>query len=237
MQPVLNVAEELFLLSLLEKKNAVQVPSTAGLPYILAGAALVDLLLGGAVTVVDGRIVPDESGVAIPPDALTRAALEKIRESGKPRKIEHWVTLLGARRTRLTSAVIAALEEKHILFKDGKLYQWALVDPGASRDAFPPKYLVKRRVRDSLFSMERMDERTAALLGLLDCVGLTGHLFTVDELVHARKKIKALRRAGDAAALVDSARENAADQPATGVQVFAVVSAVEVAIAAAVSGE
>jgi golgi phosphoprotein 3 len=46
---MLTLSEELFLLSLYERKDTVALPYTAALPYALAGAMLAELALAGTI--------------------------------------------------------------------------------------------------------------------------------------------------------------------------------------------
>jgi hypothetical protein len=224
---MLSLAEELLLLALLEKKEAVRVAASLSLPFGLAGAALVELVLFGHARVVDGRVVLKEEsifeeGSALAGNELLREAAEKIRKADRPRRLDHWVSLLGMRGSRRSKGVVLSLIQKGILVEEGSLLRWG--SPGCSGDqgSFSLKYRLKCRLRDAVFCEEKADPHSIALLGLVEACGMLDHVFTRDELIAARKSLKLLRK------------NERLGEPFLSL-LSQVLSAVEVAVAASVS--
>jgi hypothetical protein len=199
---MLSLAEEIFLLSLLEKKETVCLPSSLSLPFSFTGAVLIDLVLTDYIKVEDGRIVPCVDPEQIQDEHMKRV-LKKMHHVDKPQKLNHWVYILGVKGKRITKEVVGSLVEKGILVEDGANYQWAAREDGA---AIPTnaKYFLKREIRDMFFCQDTATERLLAIISLMDASDILDHLFTRDEMIFVRKKIKFLKReAHDSAKFLD----------------------------------
>jgi len=186
---MLTLSEELFLLSLREKKDAVAFSNRAELPYALAGALLLELYLAGKVR-LDGKKVaavgrPTASG------ELLSQLLEKIA-AGQPKKLTYWVETFGGKERKLRKAVVAGLVMKGILKEEEKTLLWVIAYTGYAEQDTSAKFALKQRLRAVVLGGQKADERTVALLSLGRAAGLLDHLFTRDEMQRARKGIEAL---------------------------------------------
>ena len=189
---MLSLAEEIFLLSLLDKKDSIRIPSSISLPFVLTGAVLTELALSEYVKVEDRRLVS-----CVDPEQVTnepmRYAIEKISRSEKLKKLDHWVYLLSAKGKRVSKDILASLIEKGILAEKDKNHLWA---PPPGEDApqqLPARYLLKREIRDAVFGADSLSERTLARIEFMEACDMLDHLFTKDEIIAVRKKIKILR--------------------------------------------
>ncbi len=92
---MLNLAEELLLLALEDGRGRINSAASASLPFGLAGAMLMDLILSERPGTEQDRVVvldPSPTG-----DGLLDDALREIGAARKPRGAEHWVRVLGGR--------------------------------------------------------------------------------------------------------------------------------------------
>lgn len=193
-EPMLSLAEELFLLSLLEKKENLRLPPSLSLPFSLAGAVLIDLALTGSIKLEDGRLIA-RADLEPVQDAQMKRVGEQMRQADKYKRLDHWVFLLGVKGKRITKEILLALVEKNVLQEDEQGYQWAAQPQEDGAPALThPKYLLKREVRDAVFCQTALDERRLALINLLDACDMLDHLFTKDEMVYAQKRMKLLKR-------------------------------------------
>ncbi len=188
----LSLAEEILLLSLFEKKDSVRVPSSLSLPYLLAGAVLVELVLSGGAKLSDGWLVPCADPEQFADEAL-RFSLARICQRQKDKKLEHWVYLLGAKGKPVMKSILLSLVDRGTLVKEGSSYTW----PEARQDGTPLKYPLKREIRDAVFSQQPVTDRILARLVLLEACDMLDHLFTKDEIISARKKVKQLKSGKD----------------------------------------
>lgn len=186
-----SLAEEVFLLSLLEKKETLRIPSSLSLPFAIAGATILELIFLGDIRVEDGRLLLAQNIDQDSPDHL-KLVMEKIRKLDKPKKVDYWVYQIGARGHRVTKLVLQSLIQKEIIQEDGKNFRWGLPANQDSQDVRISKYLLKRRLRDEIFCETTMDEPSAALFSLMDSCGMLNHLFTEDEMIAGRKRVKRL---------------------------------------------
>ncbi len=193
---VFSLAEEILLLSLLEKKDSVRVPSSISLPFALAGAILIELVQAGGIKLQDGWLIPCTDPAQFDDETL-RFSLAKIQKSQKSKKPEQWVFLLGAKGKSLLKDILQSLINKGALLKDGNTYNWPVHQPEIRQRPALTKYLLKEEVRVVLLHQQPIRERILARLVLLDAGDMLDHLFTKDELILARKKVKQLKNGED----------------------------------------
>lgn len=189
---MLSLAEEIFLLSLLDKKESIRIPSSMSLPFVLTGAVLAELALSDYVKVEERRLVS-----CVDPEQVTNEpmhyAIEKISRSEKPKKLDNWIYLLSAKGKRISKHIYDSLLEKGILVEKDKKFLWAPPPGEDTPEQLPAKYLLKREIRDALFGSTSLSERTLARIEFMEAGNMLDHLFTKDEIVAARKKVKIMR--------------------------------------------
>ncbi len=150
-----------------------------------------ELVISGAAQVEDERLLLKPGAAQVETEQL-KTAIEKMQKTGKPKKLEHWVYMFGARSNRLTKSILLSLLDKGILREDGKVYRWGTVRNAEAQGICITKYLLKRQLRDAVFCQQKVDEHETALLSLMEACGLLDHLFTTDEMIAARKMIRGL---------------------------------------------
>lgn len=189
---MLSIPEELFLLTLHEKKGVITVTAQQSLPYGLAGAILTELTLAERLIAQ-----PDRKKLAIQNttplgDELLDAALAQIVTSRGPWTAKYWIYSLGQHPKKLARTLATRLVNKGILQQEEKKLLWVIpytVYP--ERDA-TAKYWLKERLRAVVLAGQQPDERTLALLSLVKACRLMNLIFTKDERKAARKQIEAL---------------------------------------------
>jgi hypothetical protein len=187
---MLSLAEQFLLLTLLEKKDTICIPSSISLPFALAGATIMDLVLIGKAQLQNGNLILSQNADQVESETM-KIAVKRIEKAGKVKKLNHWVYLVGSKGNRLTKAALLSLINQSILVEEKNAYVWASENPEAETPVFN-KYQLKRRLRDAVFCQENLDENMLAIFGLLEACELLNHLFTQDEIVAARKKVKSL---------------------------------------------
>lgn len=137
----------------------------------LAGALLVDLLLGRRVAVVDGRLDVIDSAITGDPDAdATIAAIASDTGATGPRA---WVSWLSAEAYERTAGVLesAGVVRRSTVRRLGLLPAVRYV-PADAGDVVR----VRARLRYGLYSAEPLDAATAALCGLVRVLRLESSL-------------------------------------------------------------
>jgi Golgi phosphoprotein 3 len=188
---MLTLSEELFLLSLREKKDSVAFSDRSELPYALAGALLFELYLDGKVRLDGKKVVP--VGRPLASGELLTELLEKISAS-PPKKLAYWVETFGDKERKLRKAVVAGLVMKGILKEEEKTLLWVIPYTGYAEQDSSAKFALKQRLRAVVLGGQKADERTVALLSLGRAAGLLDHLFTRDEMRRASKVVEDLVR-------------------------------------------
>jgi hypothetical protein len=219
---VLTLSEELFLLALSEKKDSVRIPSSLALPFALAAAQVLELAREGCLDLDNERIVPKAPPEMIDDDRL-RVVMEKICKSSKPRKVDYWVYELGSKTNRIHKRIVLALLEKGLLEEEGKYFRWGDATRDSTGRVISPKYPIKHQIRHAMFCNEEIDARLVILTSLIDSCGMVDHLFTRDEIVAARKRLRGILKSESADATVAN-------------WVGPMVNAVQYALAVSVSG-
>lgn len=174
MRDEMLIVEDLMLLMTDDRSGAIAGEGT--LYYTLGGAVLVELSLGGHVTVdpnptgLTGRKVHAASG-ARPEDPLLRDAREKVAR--RARGVQGVLAEIG---TGLRETVLDRLAERGTLRRESR--KWLGVFPTTSTriaDTAHKKALVEK-VRAVLVDEAEPDARTAALVGLLSASGTLTNL-------------------------------------------------------------
>ena len=125
---------------------------------------------------------------------MLKEVVEKIRKAERPKKLDHWVGVLGMRGSRRSKGVVLSLVHQGILIADGSALHWRTPGCSEPQGSFSAKYQLKCRLRDAVFCDEKADPHTTALLGLMEACGMLDHIFTRDEMIAARKQLKLLRK-------------------------------------------
>ena len=134
----------------------------------LAGAALADLALRGAITLEGGRV-----GIAtgaLTGDVALDGVLEQVRSvfsvSGTPRKAKWWVQRLGKRPLR--DAVLAGLVQRDIITEEQRTTLVLFTTTRHPERDGGPESLVRAGIADVLAQRAHPSPYLAALIGLLD---------------------------------------------------------------------
>ncbi|MFJ2770725.1 GPP34 family phosphoprotein [Streptomyces sp. NPDC087300] len=171
------VVEDLMLLMFDDKSGVIAGEGT--LYYALGGAVLVELGLGGHVTVderdkgLNGLKVHAVAGDPLP-DPVLRSAQEKVAE--KVRGVQTLLVSIGA---DLRGTVLDRLVERGMLHRESKkrlgMFRTASITAADTRH----KEALVAGVRAVLVDGEEPDARTAALIGLLSASGTLPTLHAV----------------------------------------------------------
>lgn len=189
---MLNLMEELLLLSLREKGEKGRVKfSHLDLCYGLAGAALAELSLKGKIEwdskkrlrVVDQMPCHDQ---------ILNDFLAEVQQRKKPARLTEWISILGSRGKHLQKLLTTSLLAKGILQEESELYLWVIPSRVYTQANASAKYQIKQRLRAIILAGEKHDEYAVALLSLARACGLLEHIFTVDEIKSARKRVDTL---------------------------------------------
>ncbi|MGD0707359.1 MAG: GPP34 family phosphoprotein [Anaerolineaceae bacterium] len=186
---MLTLAEELFLLSLREKKKNIGFSSTFALTYSLAGALMAELALAKKVTVNSEKkaIALDTSPVD---DPCAQEMLEAIQNSPRPKKMSHWIDVFGSHSKKLQNSLMDALVAKGVVKEEKKRYLWVIPYKEYSQLNASAKFSSKEHLRRIVLGGEEADEHSVALLSLLYSAGLLEHIFTEDEVKASIKQVK-----------------------------------------------
>jgi Golgi phosphoprotein 3 len=193
---MLTITEELFLLSLVEKKNSVAVPSSMELGYSLAGALLVELALNGRLVFVDKQKLKVVNGLPLG-IAWLDDLLEQMLKKGQPKKTTYWISMLGASPKKLIQKLLASLQSKGVLNEEEKRFLWMIPYAEYSLQNASAKYTLKQQLRAVVLGGETATSQWVILLSLLKACNMLDHLFTRDEYKSAQKQVAALT-AGEA---------------------------------------
>jgi hypothetical protein len=189
---MLNLMEELLLLALREKGEKGRVKFTGvDLRYGLAGAALTELSLQSKIEWdkhKQVRVLDKTLG----PDPLLNDILAELGKMRKPKSLSYWINALGENGKLYQKQIIANLVTKGFLQVEAGRYLWVIPYQVYTQSNASAKYQVKQRLRAVVLAGEKHDEYAVALLGLVQASDLLDHVFTVDEIKSARKRVQTI---------------------------------------------
>lgn len=186
--PLLNLAEELFLLAINEENRRL---ASTYLNYGLAGAMLADLALLGRVRVGEKRklVVVDGTPTG---DPLLDLGFMEILETKRPAKLLDWVNILAEKRfwKRVPESLIA----KGILYREDKQFLWVFPYAAYPQKDATAKYWIKENLRSIALTSQPGETRRVILLSLCKACQMLNLIFTKDERKTAAKRINELLR-------------------------------------------
>lgn len=189
---MLTLAEELFLLSLHDKRSAARFSRLNALPYALAGAVLIELFLMGKLGLDKSRVILLDDGPC--EDKLLNETLARIQASERPAKLTRWIETLGQKGKKLRNRLALSMVDKGILRAEEKHFMWVIPYTAYPEQDASAKYWIKHRLRLIVLAGEPADARAVIMLHLAATCGLSNHLFTQDEIKAASKRVETLIR-------------------------------------------
>jgi uncharacterized metal-binding protein len=180
---VFNLAEELYLLSIYEKKHKIVFSENVVTSYALAGAILADLLLLQKIKVEKDQFVrvEDEN---LPDDPLLKLFFGKIIKEKNPRKIKFWINNFSRDEKMIKEKIREQLLKKKVIKGKKKKFFWL---PYKEFQMFgtSAKFITKEILRMIVLGNEKGETRSIVLLNLIRVCNLLNHIFTKDEIVAA----------------------------------------------------
>ncbi|MCL6590583.1 MAG: GPP34 family phosphoprotein [Firmicutes bacterium] len=183
-----HLAEELAILALNEKRGAYYASASSILVYGLAGAELLELVIGGRLAVEDKNLVvvdPTPVGDAVRDEILNLMVIEK-----KPRKPYFWVVKLAHGIKRLKKIYPERLSAQGVLE----------IEPGRILGLFPVtryrlkdlmvKETITERLRDLVAYDPAPELQVICLLALISVSHLLKKVFIGEERKAAERKIR-----------------------------------------------
>jgi Golgi phosphoprotein 3 len=185
-----SLAEELFLISIHEKKHSLSFSSNYEVDYALAGALLAELLLLEKIRInEDGRV--EANPVSYTDDPILAIVLKKIKKEKKSRKINFWIRVFGQDQIKIKEQIIENLIQKKIFTAKKKKFLWIPYKEYTQQDT-TAKFFSKEMLRLVVFAREKSGDQAIILLSLVRACNLLDHLFTVDEIAAAKTRVNEL---------------------------------------------
>ncbi len=187
----ITLSEELFLLSLYERKTSLALSPSPALPYALAGALLLELILAGKIHLEEARkvVVDDASFTG---DATLDILLEFFNLVKKTKKLTYWINVFGARMKRIQKGMIASLLAKGVLREEKKRFLWVIPYSEFTQLDASAKYWRKQHLRAIVLGGAQPDNQSVALLSLLKACNLLNNIATEDEIKAATRRVDEL---------------------------------------------
>lgn len=203
---MLNLMEEILLLSLKEEKGSLYFTASTGIDLCLTGALLMELELMKRIKVDKKTLeVIDRSSTK---NSRLDAALKQIDSSKRLHPPYYWVSKLRGSMRRLRKELLEELVDKGLLREEEHQFlvffhtnRYPLRDIRAKKDLLD-------RVQKVLLRGEKPQVRTIKLVGLIHACSLIGSLFDKEERKEARKAAKEISKADVLSEAVKKAIQN-----------------------------
>lgn len=181
--------------------------ASSALPFGLAGATLLELTRRDRIQHEnDAWTLHDNTPSGHPP---LDAALERMAEASEPKGTMHWLRHLDEAGDGLKTMLLQGLVERGILKEEEHRFLWIIpYERYPTEDAAPERRL-REQIRRVILEEEEPDERTLALLALMQACNLIGEVFDSEEQNEHRERLDALTKDDHVAAAVSDATEEA----------------------------
>ena len=187
---MLTLSEQLLLLALNDEKGSVVFAASTALPYGLAGACLLDLLLLNKITFQDKKVeLLDTSPTG---NGLLDESLQLLSESEKHRDVKFWVNRIHGKVKHLQNRIADGLVEKEILKKEEHKFLWVIPYNRYPTQNMTEEMDIRNMIRNVVLMDQPAGDREIALISLLKACELVNQVFQRGERHNAKKKIKAL---------------------------------------------
>lgn len=188
---MLNLFEELLLLSIHEGKGTSIASTVDALKPGLGGAVLAELaLLGKIQTSNNHRLqLVDDSQTDV---EVLNDALNTIKESEKERKLGYWINNFSQKKDKYRKQILESLVQKGILAQEDDHLLWAVPSPLQPEIKASAKFWVIKRLRNVAIASEDIQPRDIILLSLVRACGLLDLVFLRDERKLAGRTINQL---------------------------------------------
>ena len=185
----LTLAEQIGLLGLDDEKGTF----AWGAAYGIAGGALVELLMGGKLAVVDGKVhATDAAPIG---DPLLDYVLAMLSNDKKPRSLQYWVGTLAQSATKTRAPLIDSLCAKGLVRREEGKVLWIFdVERYPETDGKAECDIILR-IRSAIVDGETPDAQTAALISLAKPCALLSAALSKDELKYGKDRIEQVRNA------------------------------------------
>ncbi len=194
------LAEQLLLVAFDARKGRPIAHPQVALPFAVAGAVVIDLVLRHGSGLANGRVEagPDTG------DPVLDHALGRIRADAKGRDVRHWVKKLAGRPADLVGRTLAHLTDENILEERDARVLGFKVRPHNLVDQEAPDR-VGASVHDALVGDGARDSGLTSLVALVAAAGLVDGVVSRDERPLARRRAKEIGKGDPSAEAVNSA--------------------------------
>lgn len=228
----LVLPEELLLLALDDERGNVLAEARIGLPFGLAGAALMELTLNGELRIDDGKMFPDDS--AEPSASSPFEAIRALLREKPGKKVRYWVERLPRKLRHLQQQWLDALVARGTLeHRESRVLFIFPLQRYPERDGRPERD-IRARIDAVLLHGNAPDARTAMLIQLAGACRLLRAMYPRDQRKRVEKRVKQLQ-AMPVAEGVDAATRAAISAAAAAAAMSAITAATAASSSAACS--
>ena len=175
-----GLTEQVFLLSLYEKRRSIGISSNPAFHFALAGAILLELIFSGRIKLEEGKRIA-MGDYELSEDKRLDETLDEILDTSTHKRVTYWINFLSKRGRRNQRSLMKTMVIKRVLEED-KEYHWVIPFPENSRVGGSAKFQLKSKLRNCVLGSESADQATKALLFLMSACNLLDFVFTQDEV-------------------------------------------------------
>jgi Golgi phosphoprotein 3 len=188
---MLNLFEELLLLSIHEAKGTFIATAVDPIRPGLGGAVLAELALLGKIQISNNHrlqlIEDSQTEVEVLNDAI-----KALKESDKERKPGYWINNFSQKKDKFRKQIVDNLVQKGIVSQEDEHLVWVIPSPLQPEIRASAKYCLIKRLRNMTLASEEIQPRDIILLSLVRSCGLLDLIFLRDERKLASRTINQL---------------------------------------------
>ena len=187
---MLNLAEELLLLALDDDKGSMVDSGSRTLPYGLSGALLLDLLLQNRLSFSGKKIAAID--MTSTGDAFLDEALQHIQSKWRKKDAKYWVQKLNNKMDDLQQRLLDDLAQRGVLRREKRRLLWLIPYSRFPENDPAAEQTIREEIRRVVFEDQTPDERSLALVSLVQACDLEKEVFAKGDREEAKERIKEL---------------------------------------------
>lgn len=186
----LTLPEQFLLLALDDKKGTIRNGAAKLTQHGLVGAAILELALREKVEISNGKLALVNNSYT--GDKFLDKVIDNLKNAKTNMKVKEWIILIGVIEDTISFTAEGLVNKRKLMAKKRKIFGlFSITDySGLNSGA---KLGIIGKIRGVVLYNNKPETKLAALIGLVNKCGLNNQIFSKEERIKAKSKIKKIK--------------------------------------------